>query len=355
MRTLADAPPLDTPDAARNSRCGRHHDLLGRINFVSISHNVACDRFQSVNRTSDSALLPSVFIGSSSAALKVAQHLQYELQKKKNCLPTVWDQGVFTPSSSTLDALTTAAKKIDFAVLVVTPDDFLARVDSKTPAPRDNVIFELGFFMAALGRDRTYMVVDQTSEDIKLPTDVLGITYLPFTQAPGVNLSSALVGPVLSISAQIESLGPRTLPRERLATPVVASSRAAIGIQGAHLEVFEVRDAVLWHRWSTQTGWSDWTVKPMPAGMSAEHVGAGAHGQWVDLLVSGVDGRLFHQWWGPDTGWSDWAEWGDVGVQGPFAIASAAEGHNEIWATRNGSVQHQWLTENEWSGWRDFQ
>jgi predicted nucleotide-binding protein len=47
----------------------------------------------------------------------------------------------------------------DFAILVLTPDDLTQSRGKQQPSPRDNVVFELGLFIGALGRDRVFMVV----------------------------------------------------------------------------------------------------------------------------------------------------------------------------------------------------
>ncbi|MBI1851507.1 MAG: nucleotide-binding protein, partial [Planctomycetes bacterium] len=45
--------------------------------------------------------------------------------------------------------------------------------------PRDNVIFELGLFMGKLGRFRTFLVYNE-DEDIKIPSDLAGVTHATF-------------------------------------------------------------------------------------------------------------------------------------------------------------------------------
>jgi hypothetical protein len=45
------------------------------------------------------------------------------------------------------------------------------------PTVRDNVIFELGMFMGALGQDHAFFIVPDGCGDIHLPTDIGGITY----------------------------------------------------------------------------------------------------------------------------------------------------------------------------------
>ncbi len=63
------------------------------------------------------------------------------------------------------------------AILLFTPDDSgkaNADPDYKTRA-RQNVVFEAGFFMGKLGREKTIMVV--TDRDLELPSDLHGVVY----------------------------------------------------------------------------------------------------------------------------------------------------------------------------------
>jgi predicted nucleotide-binding protein len=69
--------------------------------------------------------------------------------------------------------------KISFAIVLLTPDDFGAsKSDLKNPKlrARQNVIFELGFFIGKLGRNR---VCALRKGDVELPSDYLGVLYIP--------------------------------------------------------------------------------------------------------------------------------------------------------------------------------
>ena len=55
--------------------------------------------------------------------------------------------------------------------------------DSVSYSPRDNVIFELGLFMGALSRSRTFILMPRNGE-VKIPTDLLGLTCLQFEPSP---------------------------------------------------------------------------------------------------------------------------------------------------------------------------
>ena len=99
----------------------------------------------------------------------------------------------------------------DFGVLVCTQDDRIVNdgrgVD--TLAPRDNVILELGMCIGRLGRKRTFFVKPRT-RDLKIPSDLLGITPLDFDDEPDPASLSARLGHVCTeIRNLMRSLGPK--------------------------------------------------------------------------------------------------------------------------------------------------
>jgi predicted nucleotide-binding protein len=84
----------------------------------------------------------------------------------------------------------------DFAIVVVTPDDTTTMRGMSAPAPRDNLLFELGLFAGALGRARTFLVLPADSPP-RLPTDLSGVTTTSFRARTDGNLVAAL-GPAMS-------------------------------------------------------------------------------------------------------------------------------------------------------------
>jgi predicted nucleotide-binding protein len=133
---------------------------------------------------------PRVFIGCSVEGLRYAKIIQLQLEHGTHT--TIWNQGVFGLSRGTLETLVAERHNYDYAVLVLTPDDTRVKRDKEGPIPRDNVVFELGLFMGALGRDRVFMVVKDGTE---LPTDLAGITPAKFSGETDINVVSTL-GPV---------------------------------------------------------------------------------------------------------------------------------------------------------------
>jgi predicted nucleotide-binding protein len=70
------------------------------------------------------------------------------------------------------------AADIGFAVVLMTPDDIGGLRDSgqQQTRARQNVIFELGFFIGALGPDRVAALV---SNEVERPSDFDGVVYIP--------------------------------------------------------------------------------------------------------------------------------------------------------------------------------
>lgn len=148
---------------------------------------------------------PRVFIGSSVEGLHVAYAVQQNLLH--NAEVTVWDQGVFELSRTTIESLTKALEESDFAVFVFSPDDLSRIRDSTAPSVRDNVLFEFGLFIGRLGRDRVYFLVPM-GDDLHLPTDLLGITPGTYETQRSDGSMQAATGPVChQIRTQIRTLG----------------------------------------------------------------------------------------------------------------------------------------------------
>jgi predicted nucleotide-binding protein len=84
------------------------------------------------------------------------------------------------------------ADRAGFAVVLLTPDDRggQAHMDpvSYRSRARQNVIFELGYFVGLLGRHRVCAVY---LPEVELPSDYHGVAYVPFTKDGGWRLGLA--------------------------------------------------------------------------------------------------------------------------------------------------------------------
>jgi hypothetical protein len=133
-------------------------------------------------------LKPSVFIGSSTEGINIADEVKRSLSRIAIC--TTWTHGVFGLGDSYLESLEDATKKHEFAILVLSPDDLsIERGDSRR-IPRDNVIFELGLFMGALSRKRSFMVYNR-DDPIDIPSDLQGISAATYSAKSEAGIQEA--------------------------------------------------------------------------------------------------------------------------------------------------------------------
>jgi predicted nucleotide-binding protein len=116
---------------------------------------------------------------------------------------------IFGLSEATLESLDKVMRASDFAVLILTPDDMLTSRGKNASAPRDNVLFELGLFMGRLGRSRTFAVYDRTA-NLKLPSDLAGITAATYQPHSSGNLAAALGAACTKIELTIVQQGCRS-------------------------------------------------------------------------------------------------------------------------------------------------
>jgi hypothetical protein len=175
--------------------------------LVSVNTSSPYDGGMSVRSTKQTRL-PDVFIGSSTEGLEIGRHLQLDLERTGTCMVTRWDQGVFHASTYTIHRLEEAARESDFAILIATADDTVTTRGESQNVARDNVIFELGLFIGALGLERTFIVADRTNE-LQLPSDLAGLTWLRYTSRPDGNVGAAVNEAVLGATNRIRALGKR--------------------------------------------------------------------------------------------------------------------------------------------------
>jgi hypothetical protein len=206
------------------------------------------------NKTDKDAGLPSVFIGSSSEGLEIGRYLQQALEQTKLCTVTRWDQGVFQASSYTMESLTDAAQRADFAVLIATGDDTVSSRGESRAVVRDNVIFELGLFIGALGRTRTYIVADKT-QPFDLPSDLHGLTWLPYSRRHDNNQRAAVNDAALGITERIRELGSRRPRGDRFAPQQASDQRRMLDI-----EIERICSAARAQGWRVKTN-SDTTLR----------------------------------------------------------------------------------------------
>lgn len=118
---------------------------------------------------------PRIFVASSREGIAVAEAVVIKLEQEGRV--KLWDNA-FDLSSVTIVSLEARAKDTDFAVFVFHRDDRAFVRGSETDVVRDNVLFELGLFIGALGRERCFVLVPKSTENaFRIPTDLQGVTF----------------------------------------------------------------------------------------------------------------------------------------------------------------------------------
>jgi predicted nucleotide-binding protein len=146
-----------------------------------------------------------VFIISSAEALEIARTIQNAFDHDPFNV-AVWTDGVFRASHYSIESLERALDQSDVAIAVAQPDDITESRGQRLATPRDNVIFELGFFMGRLGRHRA-LLVEPRGEEIKLPTDLAGINTITY-RYDAADLTRSLATACNRLRDIIRDLGP---------------------------------------------------------------------------------------------------------------------------------------------------
>lgn len=157
--------------------------------------------------------LPRVFLGSASENLGTLEEVGNQLQ---TCASVVlWnDRSMRVPNEYFLETLRRMAPTFDFAVFHFGGVDRVKFRSKTLDAPRDNVIFEAGLFMATLGRKRTLVIWPRVVDrPLKILTDLAGLDLIPFEVPKSkVKQRDALQACCLEVVNHIRKLGPRPRP-----------------------------------------------------------------------------------------------------------------------------------------------
>jgi hypothetical protein len=169
---------------------------------------------------------PRIFIGSSTEGLATAEFVKKSLEPEFDCV--IWNDGsVFGLNVSYLDSLLRAGSMFDFGILVATKDDKTRSRDKGFDTPRDNVIFEFGLFMGALGKFRTLILLESGA---KLPSDMSGIHISQYTGGKAPAGQASLKKQLAQLRAHIQERC------ELLELGLLPSAAAAMGYYSNFVE-----------------------------------------------------------------------------------------------------------------------
>ena len=114
-----------------------------------------------------------IFLGSSTEAKGAMVEVASWLEDEGRHAVLRWDApGVFTPDHGVFEELLRLAAEVDGALLIFSEDDRTWKRGEQLSTTRDNILFEYGMFVGALGRDSVRRVVVGRPDPA---TDLLGL------------------------------------------------------------------------------------------------------------------------------------------------------------------------------------
>src|SRR5580692_3865467 len=125
--------------------------------------------------------MADIFFASSSEYRSAAAQIAVALRK---LLPQTWsvrgwwDGSLFPAGSTVVESLEGVPDSVEAAVVFFTPDDEITVRGTGFMSPRDNVLFEAGYFLSRFGRRRCAIA---RIGNVKIPGDLDGMTVLPLS------------------------------------------------------------------------------------------------------------------------------------------------------------------------------
>lgn len=207
--TVEAAEPLAALQIAHDDliRIGHDNPEVWRLLAVELTRKLE-QRNQFIDTSNK---IPRIFMISSSEAVEVAEEIRLGLIKTKVADVVLWsDDEIFPPGNYPIEDLRQQVALADFGIAIAQPDDIRRSRHKQTAVPRDNVIYEVGFFTSVLGRDRTLLLVP-ADEDVELPSDFKGLTPLKYSSPNDrVPISTVLAPTVRQIVKTVERLKVRS-------------------------------------------------------------------------------------------------------------------------------------------------
>ncbi|MVT10001.1 TIR domain-containing protein [Chitinophaga tropicalis] len=158
------------PSTADNNWFNNDEYFIGRFNAWKRAVN---NRFQ-------------VFLGYSGEAKDVANSLVAFLTNRLNLRVKEY-RANFVQGGTILEEIENAVNTCQCAIFLFTASDKLENNENQA-SPRDNVIFEAGYFMKAKGKERVLIIRE---EGTKMPADIGGNIYLPLKNRNDISTIAA--------------------------------------------------------------------------------------------------------------------------------------------------------------------
>ncbi len=131
----------------------------------------------SKNTTFNEIVIKKCFFGYSGQAEQVAKEIIAHLKNTVTTMRLIDWKEDFRKGYVLIDEIQRACEMSDAAIFLFTKDDELSEFLNPTHShmPRDNVVFEFGFYAAKIGMNKTLLIVE---EGTKIPIDLSGILYV---------------------------------------------------------------------------------------------------------------------------------------------------------------------------------
>ena len=139
-----------------------------------------------------------LFLMTSKAASEAALAIEKALADQFSIV--TWKEGGLRGTNYAIASLERVLDQSDVAIAIAEPS-----LDGRHG--RDNIIFELGFFMGRLGRHRTFLL-EPRGEKSELPPELAGVHTLTWPHHPGGNLADAIAPACGKLTQLITELGP---------------------------------------------------------------------------------------------------------------------------------------------------
>jgi hypothetical protein len=228
----------------------------------------------------DANLKPKVFIGSSTAALEVAEAVQSNLVDLAE--PEIWKDSKFSSTSTAIESLFKVLGQFDFALLIALPEDTATKRGAEYHTMRDNVLFEMGLFLGRLGRDRVFLIAPAGAM-LDLPSDLTGVNPATYNRHAS-NLDSAVGASLRELRQALRAFVPagfvfdarRNLKPEQLVSgagrkhdrsgaPTSVFAEAKLNRTNEALEITRTNSAGHWDIDVRPLGKSEPTIRRAPA------------------------------------------------------------------------------------------
>lgn len=119
-------------------------------------------------------LRKDVFLGYCSTSEGTAGNIKMFIESVLGATVLDW-QTDFTEGSTIIEQIEEASRRTSGGIFLFTKDDVIQQGEAEVAAPRDNVVFETGFFAQSKGRERVLIVRENGA---KMPADLGGNIYV---------------------------------------------------------------------------------------------------------------------------------------------------------------------------------